>query len=178
MPTVREARQGMAAVIAALDHALGAVMRPLVDLMPRRLRRAAEQHRAPRRPADRPARRGRLPARHHPLRASSSAGRSAGSTDASLVFVGFGIENVEITGHKETSELAILEKLEIAGSLVAFDVAGAQERIAELPWVARATVRKFYPSTLSVLVEEREPFALWQRKGEGLRHRPARARRS
>ena len=87
-------------------------------------------------------------------------------TDATLVVVGFGIENVEITGHKETSELAILEKLEIAriaGRLRRGRGAGANR---ELPWIARATVRKFYPNTLSVLVEEREPFALWQRNGE------------
>ena len=165
MSTVREARRGMHAVIAALDHALGAVMRPVVDLMPRRLRRAAE--RIERRRA-RPM--GQLAAVafllvtiFYGIVVGGQVGRL---TDATLVVVGFGIENVEITGHKETSELAILEKLEIAGSLVAFDVAGAQERIAELPWIARATVRKFYPNTLSVLVEEREPFALWQRNGE------------
>ena len=138
---------------------------PLVDLMPRRLRRAAE--RIERRRA-RPM--GQLAAVafllvtiFYGIVVGGQVGRL---TDATLVVVGFGIENVEITGHKETSELAILEKLEIAGSLVAFDVAGAQERIAELPWIARATVRKFYPNTLSVLVEEREPFALWQRNGE------------
>src|SRR5690606_16958854 len=30
------------------------------------------------------------------------------------------------------------------------------------PWVEHATVRKIYPDTLEVRVDEREPFAIWQ----------------
>jgi cell division septal protein FtsQ len=32
--------------------------------------------------------------------------------------------------------------------------------------VARASVRKFYPNTLTVQIEERTPFALWQQDGQ------------
>ena len=39
---------------------------------------------------------------------------------------------------------------------------------ATLPWVERATVRKFYPSTLAIEITERKPFALWQHDGEVL----------
>jgi cell division protein FtsQ len=155
----------MMALVASLDHALGRVMRPLANLLPRRVRRVAEKiERRRTAPIGQIAATGFLLATiFYGLIAGGQIGRLG---DAALVFIGFGIDNVEITGDVETPELAVLEKLELGGSLVAFDVAGAQERIAELPWVARATVRKFYPSTLSVEIEERKPYALWQRKGE------------
>jgi cell division protein FtsQ len=162
---VTSARTGATAIIAGLDHALGALMRPIVNLMPRRLRRIAERIERQR---TRPV--GQMAAVSF-LLASVIYGLIVGGQlgrlgDAMLVVAGFGIENIEINGYKETSELAILEKLEVGGSLVGYDVAEAQDRIATLPWVARATVRKFYPSTLSVEIEEREPFALWQREGQ------------
>jgi cell division protein FtsQ len=165
VPTVRGARQGFSALVAALDYALGRAMRPFANLLPRRLRRMAERiERQKTVPMGQIAAVGFLfAAIFYGLAAGGQIGRVG---DSLLVFLGFGIENIEIVGHRETPELAILEKLEIAGSLVGFNVADAQERIAELPWVARATVRKFYPSTLSVEIEEREPFALWQRRGD------------
>ncbi len=165
MSKVTSARRGAAAIIAGLDRALGALMRPVVNLMPRRLRRIAERiERQRTRPVGQMAAVSfLLAAVLYGLIVGGQLGRLG---DAMLVVAGFGIENIEINGYKETSELAILEKLEVGGSLVGYDVAGAQDRIATLPWVARATVRKFYPSTLSVEIEEREPFALWQRQGQ------------
>jgi cell division protein FtsQ len=88
--------------------------------------------------------------------------------DSLLVLAGFGIDDVKIVGDKETSDITILEQLGLASSLITFDVDAAQKRLAELPWVERATVRKFYPGTLAVDIVERTPFALWQRDGEVL----------
>jgi cell division protein FtsQ len=148
-----------------LDRALGHLLRPLVDLLPRRLRRAAEKMEG-----RRALHIGEIAAAgflsltiFYALIVSGQIGRVG---DGLLVFLGFGIEDVQIAGQDETSDIAVLEKLEIAGSLIAFDVAAAQERVAELPWVSDAVVRKYYPSTLSVKVTERKPFALWQRNGE------------
>src|SRR5690606_14862588 len=47
-------------------------------------------------------------------------------------------------------------------SLVGLDVDAARQRIEGLPWVESAAVRKVYPATLDVTVEERVPFAIWQ----------------
>jgi len=165
VPKVKSTTTGAEAIVAALDRALGAVLRPVADMLPRRLRRVAERiERRRTRPLGQIAAVCFLLATVlYGLVVGGQLGRVG---DAALVVAGFGIENVEINGYKETSELAILEKLEIAGSLVGYDVAAAQDRVATLPWVARATVRKFYPSTLSVKVEERDPFALWQYDGE------------
>ena len=164
MSTLRAARWGGAALIAGLDHALGRLMRPFVALVPRRLRRVADRIERQR---TRPF--GQVGAVAF-LLASVLYGLIVGGQlgrvgDALLVVAGFGINDVKITGAKETAEIAILEKLEVGGSLLAFDAQAAQARLADLPWVASAVVRKFYPDTLSVEIIERQPFALWQRRG-------------
>jgi cell division protein FtsQ len=77
---------------------------------------------------------------------------------------GFAVDEVRIAGHYETSEIDILGQLELDGwtSLIGFNADDARARVAELPWVEVASVRKVYPDTLEVHIEERKPFALWQ----------------
>lgn len=77
---------------------------------------------------------------------------------------GFAVDQVRVTGYRETSEIDILERLELDGwtSLIGFDAEAARQRVAGLPWVEIASVRKVYPDTLEVQVEERKPFAIWQ----------------
>jgi len=165
VPTLRRARIGAEALVEAFDHALGRLLAPLADLLPRRLRRAAERiERRRTRPLGQIAAVSfLLLSMLYGLVVGGQIGRLG---DSLLVVVGLGIEDVEILGQTETSEISVLEKLELAGSLVAFDVEAAQARVATLPWVERATVRKFYPGTLRVEITERKPFALWQRDGE------------
>ncbi len=165
MSKVSGATRRMTALIAAIDGALGHFMRPLADLLPRRVRRVAESiERRRTRPVGQIAAAGFLLATFfYGIVIGGQLGRLG---DSALVFLGFGIEDVQITGHRETSDLAILEQLETDGSLVTFDLAAAQERVAKLPWVARASLRKFYPDTLTVEIEERTPFALWQQDGQ------------
>lgn len=81
---------------------------------------------------------------------------------------GFAVDEVKITGHQEISEIDVLGRLELDGftSLVGFDVDAARGRIAGLSWVKSASVRKIYPDTLEVKIEEREPFAIWQHGSE------------
>jgi cell division protein FtsQ len=77
---------------------------------------------------------------------------------------GFAVDQVRVSGHHETSEIDILGQLELDGwtSLIGFDAEKARQRIAELPWVQSAAVRKVYPDEIEVRVEERKPFAIWQ----------------
>ena len=158
-------RERIKPLIAGLDRALGFIFSPLANLLPRRLRRMAEKiERKRTRPVGQMAAAGFLLAS---ILYGLIAGGQIGMVGESLlVFSGFGIDDVQISGESETAELAVLEKLELGGSLVWFDVEEAQDRIAELPWVERAVVRKYYPSTLTVEIAERTPFALWQRDGE------------
>lgn len=77
---------------------------------------------------------------------------------------GFAIDKVDISGHRETSEIDILGTLELTGwtSLIGFSAEAARGRIASLPWIESVSVRKSYPSTLEIKIVERKPFAIWQ----------------
>lgn len=165
MRTVRRARTDGPTFVATLDHALGRILRPLADFVPRRLRRAAEKlELRSTRPIGQLAAAGFLFVTIvYALFVGGQIGRVG---DQLLVTLGFGISDIQINGEKETSEIAIIEQLAIDGSLISFDVAGAQKRLGELPWIERVSVRKFYPGTLAIEINERIPFALWQRGGD------------
>jgi cell division protein FtsQ len=81
---------------------------------------------------------------------------------------GFAIDQIKVIGNQRTSEIDILGEIGLNGwtSLVGFDANAARERIAQLPWVEQVAVRKVYPHTLEVKIEERKPFALWQQGSE------------
>ncbi|MEO4000143.1 cell division protein FtsQ/DivIB [Mesorhizobium sp. CAU 1732] len=77
---------------------------------------------------------------------------------------GFAIDEIRVSGNVETSEIDIFDRVGLDGwtSLVGFDPEEARQRIASLPWVETASVRKIYPATLEVKVVERAPYAIWQ----------------
>lgn len=77
---------------------------------------------------------------------------------------GLGIQNVKITGQSETSEVDVLDRLDLGPypSIVTFDVDAARDRVRTLPWVADATIRKLFPDTIEIAVSERTPYAIWQ----------------
>lgn len=95
-------------------------------------------------------------------------GRVPDIAQAVTARTGFAVDQVRVIGHRETSEIDVLERLELSGwtSLVGFDVDAARDRVASLPWVQSASVRKIYPEMLEVRIQEREPFAIWQHGGE------------
>ncbi len=78
---------------------------------------------------------------------------------------GLAVDSVRISGQSETSEIEVLDSLALGphASIVTLDLGDARTRIEALPWVARATLQKVYPDTLKVAIEEKKPFALWQR---------------
>lgn len=103
------------------------------------------------------------------LGSSAIYGMAAGGhTDTVLQAItarsGFAIEDVKMAGNKETSEIDVLEKLELDGwtSLIGFDAEAARERIAQLPWVERVSVRKIYPDAIDISITEKKPLAIWQ----------------
>jgi cell division protein FtsQ len=94
----------------------------------------------------------------------SLGGHSQDVAQASTTAIGFAIEDVKVSGNRETSEIDILERLGLDGttSLVALDVKEARKRLTELPWVEDVSVRKVYPGTIEIALKEREAFAIWQ----------------
>lgn len=77
---------------------------------------------------------------------------------------GFSVEDVKISGNVETSEIDILQHLGLDGtsSLVSLDINEARRRLADLPWIADAEIRKVYPGTVEVKLKERQAYAIWQ----------------
>ncbi|HEY1630120.1 MAG TPA: FtsQ-type POTRA domain-containing protein [Rhizomicrobium sp.] len=84
--------------------------------------------------------------------------------DAVVADAGFGIANLDIAGNRRTSKDTILAVLNIGKdqTTLSYDIHAAQARLARLPWVATASVRRRYPDALAVTLTEKHPFALWR----------------
>ena len=151
MPTVREtSMRGMLASSTALDHALAPGAAPAR----RPACRAGFAARPRRSSASETAPIGQIAASGF-LPPPSSTGSSPAGQIGRVGDAAARLHRLRHRGRRRSpatrrrSNIAVLEKLDIAGSLVFFDVADAQQKIATLPWVEHATVRKFYPSTLA-----------------------------
>ncbi len=81
---------------------------------------------------------------------------------------GLGIDTITIGGLTELSETDILSSAGIStrNSLLFLDAQDVRERLLKLPLVRDAAVRKLYPSRVSIVVTERQPYALWQKDGQ------------
>lgn len=84
-----------------------------------------------------------------------------------LLELGFGIDQVSLTGHHFTTDRDIYDALDLnaARTFAAFDAAAALKRIEGLPWIESAQITRLYPGGLKVEVRERRPAALWALKG-------------
>ncbi len=79
--------------------------------------------------------------------------------------LGFGIEQVSLTGHGNTADSEIFAALDLdhVRSLASFDPDTFRERLAKLPWVKSAEVTRIWPNQLAVRIEERKPAFVWER---------------
>jgi cell division protein FtsQ len=84
-----------------------------------------------------------------------------------VVAAGFGIKRVTIEGQRNTTDATITAALGAGPETVmlAFNTDAAKERLEAVPWIRHAQVMRLLPSTLQVVIEEREPYAIWQSKG-------------
>lgn len=98
------------------------------------------------------------------LYGSVVGGQFSSAVEYTTTALGFAVNEVEISGHQNTSEIAVFEALGLDGftSLVSLDAREAREKLATLPWVETATVRKVYPGKLEIGLQERRAFAIWQ----------------
>ena len=98
----------------------------------------------------------------------SVGGHGHDVAQATTAAVGFAIEDVRVSGNDQTSEIDILQLLGLDGttSLVALDIDAARRKLAGLPWVEYAEVRKIYPRTIEVMLKERQAFGIWQHGSE------------
>lgn len=81
---------------------------------------------------------------------------------------GFGVDRVTISGLSGLSEIEVLVAAGIdpKTSVAFFDADEARRRLEAMPMIRQATVRKLYPSEIAINLTEREPYALWQVKGD------------
>jgi cell division protein FtsQ len=80
---------------------------------------------------------------------------------------GFRITAVDINGRRQLSQDEVLATGGVNGrsSLLFLDAATVREKLKANPWIADATVLKFYPGQLQIDIVERTAFALWQQGG-------------
>jgi cell division protein FtsQ len=81
--------------------------------------------------------------------------------------IGFRINTVAINGRKQLTQDEVLGIGGISGrsSLLFLDAAAVRDKLKADPWIADATVLKFYPGALQIDIVERSAFALWQQDG-------------
>src|SRR6201996_2246770 len=82
--------------------------------------------------------------------------------------LGFRITTVAINGRKQLSQDEVLAIGGVNGrsSLLFLDAAAVRDQLKANPWIADATVIKFYPGALEIDIVERSAFALWQKDGK------------
>lgn len=88
--------------------------------------------------------------------------------DAAGNVAGFKVKEVNISGHDHVTPAEILDVAGIKGStsILFVNADETRARLEALPWIASASVRKFYPDRIDISVTERQAFALWQVNGE------------
>src|ERR1700761_6937823 len=81
---------------------------------------------------------------------------------------GFRIKTVAINGRKQLSQDEVLAIGGVTGrsSLLFLDAAAVRDRLKANPWIADATVIKYYPGALQIDIVERSAYALWQQDGK------------
>ena len=81
---------------------------------------------------------------------------------------GLGIVHAEVRGMRVLGRDEILARAGVTdnSSLLLLNPDTMRDALKAEPRIAEATVRKLYPDRLEIIVEEREPFARWQRAGK------------
>jgi cell division protein FtsQ len=91
-----------------------------------------------------------------------------GGVDRFAIAAGFGIRKVNVTGQLHATDAAITAALGAGPDtmMLGFDTDAAKTRLETVPWIRHAQVMRLLPSTLEVAIEERTPYAIWQKNGQ------------
>jgi len=81
---------------------------------------------------------------------------------------GIGVKRVTVEGQQNTTDADITAALGAGPDtmMLSFDTDAAKQRLESVPWIRHAQVMRLLPSTLQVVIEERTPYAVWQKKGK------------
>jgi cell division protein FtsQ len=77
---------------------------------------------------------------------------------------GLRLENLTVEGRSRTTPDDVLAALDVTrgAPILTIDVAEARAALESLPWIKTARVERQLPDTVHVVIEERQPYALWQ----------------
>jgi cell division protein FtsQ len=91
-----------------------------------------------------------------------------GGMNRLAVAAGFGVQRITVSGKVHATDAAITAALGVGPDtmMLGFDTDAAKERLEAVPWIRHAQVMRLLPSTLQVVVEERDPYAIWQSQGQ------------
>ncbi|MGH1403662.1 MAG: cell division protein FtsQ/DivIB [Alphaproteobacteria bacterium] len=79
--------------------------------------------------------------------------------------MGFRVDNILVDGrhYSDPDALMAVINIEKGDSLFSFDPHGAKAQIEKIGWVRSVVVQRRFPDTIYIHLDEREPFALWQK---------------
>ena len=83
------------------------------------------------------------------------------------VDMGFSVEDVRLEGRRYANKERLIKALGLrrGDPILTFDIAAARQRLLALPWIREASIRRRLPDMIQISIQERQPMALWQRKG-------------
>ncbi len=81
---------------------------------------------------------------------------------------GLTLREVHVMGNRRVAREDIIEALAapLGSPVLDIDLDAARRRIEALAWVKGAVLHRQFPDSLEIVVREREPFALWQYRGQ------------
>jgi cell division protein FtsQ len=87
---------------------------------------------------------------------------------AQSVRLGLTVQDVSLEGRRFARRSHIVKALGVkrGDPILGFDLDSMRQRLVDLPWVREAHVERYLPDRIRVEIQEREPMALWQRKGK------------
>ncbi len=81
---------------------------------------------------------------------------------------GLQVRDVQVEGMHHTAPALVREALGVrrGDPMLGFDPHYAREQLEQIAWVEHAHVERLLPGTIKVRLQERQPFAIWQRDGK------------
>ena len=78
----------------------------------------------------------------------------------------FRVSEIEVAGAERVAQQAVIDQAGLLDEHMALlDVDAAEQAISELPLVRSATVKRDWPTTVRVTIEERQPWGIWLQSG-------------
>ncbi len=101
----------------------------------------------------------------HELDIQRLTSRVAKSAESGAIALGFGIDQVNVSGHRHAPVSDVFDALDLAHvrGFWQLDSDAALKRIERISWVDRAQITRVFPGRLDVEIRERKAAALWTR---------------